>query len=494
MKDLNEAFVHLNVGLPDDVERLKAAGYYQEAMARIDAYLAEDWTGTQNSPASQGMKEAQGAALPQNPVPHGVDALRDALLVQKEILRRLPEDYPLTEAQAVARMQGLVRDFTAEEFRQLVREGRIDWRFVEGEKHYQKRFAETLLATHADLAARQLDPPAPNLLARERRRREHEKMEREGRSCARIAIKASVGMSDEAFAAALAKAKAEGRNSVHLRAWLPIPAACPAQSEIELNHFTEPPAHIAAEDAPQRTVYWEADLTENRRFGVEYRYRSTAAYADPLGFAPAAQQPDFDTEEQAPHIVFTPYLRALAAQLTAGVTDPAEKAKRIYDYVTLNVRYHYQPAYFVQESLPDHCARDRRGDCGIMAMTFITLCRLVGIPARWQSGLSVSPSGVGCHDWAMFYIAPKGWMYADCSFGASMARQGDETLRRHYFGNLDTGRMVANRAFQAPFDPPMTGFRSDPYDNQSGECEADGVGLYGSALDTRKELIDFENL
>ena len=26
MKDLNEAFVHLNVGLPDDVERLKAAG------------------------------------------------------------------------------------------------------------------------------------------------------------------------------------------------------------------------------------------------------------------------------------------------------------------------------------------------------------------------------------------------------------------------------------------------------------------------------------
>ena len=154
MKDLNEAFVHLNVGLPDDVERLKAAGYYKEAMARIDAYLAEDWTGTQNSPASQGMGEVQGVALPQNPVPHGVDALRDALLVQKEILRRLPENYSLTEAQAVARMQGLVRDFTAEEFRQLVREGRIDWRFVEGEKHYQKRFAETLLATHADLAAR----------------------------------------------------------------------------------------------------------------------------------------------------------------------------------------------------------------------------------------------------------------------------------------------------------------------------------------------------
>ena len=301
--------------------------------------------------------------------------------------------------------------------------------------------------------------------------------------CRIAAAYAGHGYGTEAFAAALAKAKAEGRESVHVRAWLPIPAECLAQSEIELQSFTEHPGRIADANAPQRTVCWEADLTENRRFGVQYRYKTTAVYADPLDFVPAPEQPTFDTEEQAPHIVFTPYLRALAAQLTEGITDPAEKAKRIYDYVTLNVRYHYQPAYFVQECLPDHCARDRRGDCGIMALTFITLCRLV-----------VSPTGVGCHDWAMFYIAPKGWMYADCSFGASMARKGEEELRRHYFGSLDTGRMVANRAFEAPFDPPMYGFRSDPYDNQSGECEVDGVGLYGDALDTRKELVDFEDL
>ena len=88
-----------------------------------------------------------------------MDALRDALLVQKEIMCRLPQEYCWNEAQAVARMQGLVRDFTVEEFRQLVHDGRVDWRFVEGEKHYLDRFAETLIATHADLAARQLDPP-----------------------------------------------------------------------------------------------------------------------------------------------------------------------------------------------------------------------------------------------------------------------------------------------------------------------------------------------
>lgn len=29
-----------------------------------------------------------------------------------------------------------------------------------------------------------------------------------------------------------------------------------------------------------------------------------------------------------------------------------------------------------------------------------------------------------------------------------MARAGNEKMRLHYFGNLDTGRMVANRALR----------------------------------------------
>ena len=89
MKDLNACLASLNLGLPDDVRRLKEAGYYTEAIARIDAYLAEDWTKTQNQPVQP------GGPLPENPTPHGVDAMRDALLAQREILRRLPLDYTL---------------------------------------------------------------------------------------------------------------------------------------------------------------------------------------------------------------------------------------------------------------------------------------------------------------------------------------------------------------------------------------------------------------
>ena len=490
MYDWNGSIRSLNVGLPDDIARLKAAGYYQEAIARIDRLLAEDWTKTQNGPASNGIAPPEGYVPPENPTPHGVDALREALTVQKEIMRRLPGEYCWTEAEAIARMQERVRDFTAEEFKKLDWEGRMDWRFVEGEKRYQARFAETLLATHADLAARKLTPDAPNN-KNEERHRLHEKMEREGSASADITLRTSIRMSDEAFAAALEKARAEGRDAVHVRAWLALPAACPSQSHITLDRFTETPGHIAAEDAPQRTVCWEADLTENRTFGAEYSYRETAVYADPLSFTPDPEQPDFYTGEEAPHIVFTPYLRALAARLTEGCANPAEKAKAIYDYVTGQVDYRYQPAYLQLDCIADQCAKTLRGDCGVFALLFITLCRIAGIPARWQSGLAVRPGRVGPHDWAMFYLAPHGWLWADCSFGSSARRSGEDARRAHYFGSLDPWRMVANSAFQAPLTPPMPAWRQDPYDNQCGELMVGGRGLDAPERAWGHELLDF---
>ena len=64
-----------------------------------------------------------------------------------------------------------------------------------------------------------------------------------------------------------------------------------------------------------------------------------------------------------------------------------------------------------------------------MALTFITLCRIAGIPARWESGFAVAPGDAGCHDWARFYVAPKGWMYADCS-----CVQGDSSFTNRGYG------------------------------------------------------------
>ena len=52
--------------------------------------------------------------------------------------------------------------------------------------------------------------------------------------------------------------------------------------------------------------------------------------------------------------------------------------------------------------IPEYCASRLRGDCGVQALTFITMCRIAGIPARWQSGLYADWRSADSHDWAMF--------------------------------------------------------------------------------------------
>ena len=445
MHNQNEAFLHLNDALPADIARRRDMGDLAGALRLIDARLSS-----------------------------GVQPLLAPRLEAERLrLTRLPYDYPYTRPEAVALVRAEWPGFTEAQFDALLDGGRIDWRMVDGELRVHREFLESL---------RIYPKEAPGLVHEAVDNAERDavlaRMEREGSLTARITLKADIR----------ALVPVAGQE---VQAWLPLPAACPQQSNIELLDCT--PGGVAApEYAPQRTMWWKTNGVGE--FSVTYRYLFRAEYTAPMSLSLELAQPDFDLEEQPPHIVFTPYLRALAAQLTEGVPSPAEKAKRIYDYVTLNVRYHFQPSYFVHESIAENCARSRRGDCGIMALTFITLCRIAGIPARWESGFAVAPGDAGCHDWARFYVAPRGWMYADCSYGASMARRGDEVLRRHYFGSLDTGRMVANSAFEAPFDPPMLGFRSDPYDNQSGEMEADGVGLYGDDTVTTKEVLKFEEV
>lgn len=46
----------------------------------------------------------------------------------------------------------------------------------------------------------------------------------------------------------------------------------------------------------------------------------------------------------------------------------------------------------------------KHGDCGMVSLLFITLCRLNGIPAKWQSGFMMHPGDVNLHDWAEIYF------------------------------------------------------------------------------------------
>lgn len=438
----NQDFYHLNDPLPCDIAQRKGMGDIQGALRLIDAALASG----------------------------GQPELAPRLRLERMRLPLLPADYTLDRAQAIAALQEEWPGCTEAQFDALVDGGRIDWRCLGGQARFHNRFVETL-RLYPQLAPGLAQEPEDtsqrdSVLAR---------MREEGGVTAKITIKASI-------------APAEGVGGSRFQAWLPIPAACPQQSGIEILACT-PGGVCAPEDAPQRTIWWAE--SSQREFSVTYRYTFRADYIDPLAIVADEDQPAFHLEEQEPHLVFTPYLHRLTAGVTGGCNGPVEKAKAIYDYVTGHVDYRFQPAYIQLDSIADYCAAGLRGDCGVMALLFIAMCRIAGIPAKWQSGLAARPGDVGSHDWAMFYIAPHGWLWADCSFGSASRRRGEAARRAHYFGNLDPWRMVANNDFFAPLTPPDPAWRHDPFDNQTGELVADGVGLMGGQRDTHQEMVEF---
>ncbi|MBQ2462377.1 MAG: transglutaminase domain-containing protein, partial [Clostridia bacterium] len=139
--------------------------------------------------------------------------------------------------------------------------------------------------------------------------------------------------------------------------------------------------------------------------------------------------------------------------------------------------YSFVRDYLLLDDIGEYCALNLRGDCGLQAILFITLCRICSIPARWQSGLEYSGDSVGSHDWAQFYLPGWGWLFADCSYGGGAFRAGSALRHAFYFGNIDPARMAANRRFMAELTPNMQTIRRDPCDNQTGEMERVGDSL-----------------
>ncbi|MBQ8655036.1 MAG: transglutaminase domain-containing protein [Clostridia bacterium] len=456
--DIESCVNSLSMPLPEDILKRKWGGDLDGAIRAIDMRL-------------------QGELPPM---------LRRRLICEKERIRRLPTQYPWTRKQALEKLQEIVPAATEEDFDHWELEGRLDFIYIDGEKRYFVR-AHRSITRHPELvrmAGREVSPENKWLDPMIREIREKGLLRR------RITLETSLYVDREDFV--------PGEYLAHL----PFPAPSAQQSDIRL--LEGDPDGINPEDAPARTAWWRRSLTEWTEFRLRYSYVSCIRYADPLN-APAPSAPLYpdalppceeDLAQSGAFIRFTPYLRALADELGRGESTDALKAWRFYEFVTTKVDYSFMRDYFQIDDLGEYCAVNLRGDCGLQALLFINLCRIAGIPARWQSGLAVEPSYTGSHDWAQFYLKGWGWLFADCSYGGSAYRFGAKERHLFYFGNLDPMRMAANRQFQAALSPEKHALRVDPYDNQSGEMERIGAELPFTMrqLDGDARLVEYQDL
>ncbi len=449
------------VSIPDEVKMYHYSGDFAGEIACLDRWLAR-------------------------PIPA---CLRERLEIQKLFATQLLDDYPLTRHDVVEGIRARYPAADASTLDRFIASGNVDYILKGGEMRFQHQAIANIFKTHTpELEA--LTAPADAPVPAVEDLPEHlSTMQERGSLAYRFEVEHTIRLEPHAE-----------RPGKTLRLWFPYPVVCATQpaEDIRLVASSHP---VTVTGTAHRTAFMEVPCEAGAAYSVRYSFVNRARYVRldfdrptglPAGDGLSPEDLATYTAEHPPHIRFTPFIRALAAEIAGDETDPLRLARRVYDSVCEHIRYSYVRDYLLIDNIPEFVLLNGYGDCGTMALAFVTLCRALGIPAKWQSGWSCRPDGVGSHDWAMFYVAPYGWLYCDPSYGESAARSGREAFRAHYFGNLDPFRLVASNEFQQPLTPDKAFCRMDPYDNQSGEGEYADENIFFGDLTVERRMIRAE--
>lgn len=115
----------LTVPLPEDIEKLK----FTRALKIIENRLGKDIPGI----------------------------MKERLVLERDIIRRLPLQYPFSHQAALAFATERIEGFSEEELENLIDENAIDWLYIEGERRIKDDFVDNLVKTRLDIRARIFD-------------------------------------------------------------------------------------------------------------------------------------------------------------------------------------------------------------------------------------------------------------------------------------------------------------------------------------------------
>ena len=256
---------------------------------------------------------------------------------------------------------------------------------------------------------------------------------------------------------------------------------------------------MSVEDYPQRSAYFNEILSENTPFNIIYAFSSEHTYVCPdIKAIDNAEQKSFTKDEiarfsAAGHCGCESYTALPVDRVT--IKDVAEEkglkfkenykaflkdndidtdhpeslplrgtlVKKIYDLI-------------VDSFIPD--------DDETFNIAFVSMCRMCGIPARWQGGWAVDDiidnvehkqSPAVFHNWAMIHLLPYGWVYVDCDFarksGTNTIPGTDTLLKDFFFGNIDPCMVPTASAPATDLYPAKDYPRADEVFNTRGEVE-----------------------
>jgi len=448
---------------PEDVVRQVDAGRFREAEAAIAGALADP------------------ALEPQ---------ARRALEFERERMRRIRLDFSLDREAVLAQLRRHIPDLREAEFEAWDAAGLLEHMDIDGQRWWFKRAVSNLFRLSPKAAARRAPPVRPFTEGPfETLHPHHAEVVAAARDGAtsvaprRLRVTQSLVVKPDAVPA-----------GETVRAWIPYPRAIPGQQEdIRFVGSVPEGAFIAPEDTLQRTAYMERTAVAGQPTEFSVTYELTV-YArrfdiDPDRVVPVEPTPELAPflEERPPHVVFTPALREFSRQVVGTETNPYRIAQKLFAAVD-RIPWAGAREYSTISNISDYAFYAGHADCGQQTLLLITLLRMNGIPARWQSGWVYSDEEVGydnMHDWGWLYLAPYGWVPMDVTTG--QLASDDPALRWFYLGGLDAYRIAFNDDYSRDFVPAKTHFRSETVDSQRGEAEWRGGNLYFDQWDYRFE-------
>lgn len=405
-------------------------------------------------------------------------AQKQTLLFQRERMRRILLDFKLDADAVKARLRKQIPDLSDAEFAKWDAAGLLEKQVIDGRTLYFNRAPGNLFRLSEEARARRKDPAPFNDGPNEVLNDHHRAIRA---AAVRTGATSVLPMREEVTQTLTVKADAVPAGET-LRAWLPFPRDIKGQQE-DVRLVAHEPGAFATKpsDAMQRTVYLEQKAVAGKPTVFAVTWQATLYgrdfHIDPSKVERTPITPSLKpfVEERAPHIVFTDAMRAYSKKVVGDETNPYRIAQKLFAAVD-TIPWAGAREYSTISNIGDYTLHAGHGDCGEQTLLLITLLRLNGIPARWQSGWMFSDGTYNnIHDWGQVYLAPYGWVPVDVTFGRL---SGDPQLEYFYLGGLDAYRVAFNDDFSQPFVPAKRFPRSETVDSQRGEVEWKGGNLY----------------
>lgn len=282
-----------------------------------------------------------------------------------------------------------------------------------------------------------------------------------------------------------------------IRCWLPYPREKgERQKDVNLVSINNENYIISPKEKSHRTIYSEQVAVKGKptefKLSVEFTGVNEHHQLDQelvVDYKIDSDEYKKYTAERIPHIAFTDRVKELSEKIVGDETNPILITKKIFKWINDNIPWAGAREYSTIENISDYCLSTMHGDCGIKSLTFITLTRYNGIPARWESGLMLHPKSWNLHDWGEVYFEGIGWVPIDQSFGLTDSK--DKEIEWFFLGGNDAYHMIINSDFSQPLFPAKIFSRSETVDFQRGEVEWRGGNLY---FDKWDYFIDVEYL